>query len=66
MTDKLEKSVIEYDEYGRMSKRTDYSDHGYGGSSKPREYHSDPHTHTYEYRPGFSEKGKETRVNTND
>ncbi|WP_273828685.1 two-partner secretion domain-containing protein [Pseudomonas sp. SBT1-2] len=62
-TGKLENSIIEYDEYGRMSKRTDYSNHGYGDPSKPNEYHSDPHTHIYEYGPGFGEKGRGTRVN---
>ncbi len=62
-TGKLEKSVIEYDQYGRQVKRTDYTNHGYGNKGKPAEYHSDPHTHTYEYGPGYGPKGKETRVN---
>ncbi|WEJ03180.1 hemagglutinin repeat-containing protein [Pseudomonas sp. FJ2-5-13] len=62
-TGKLEKSVIEYDQYGRQVKRTDYTNHGYGDKGKPAEYHSDPHTHTYEYGPGYGPKGKETRVN---
>ncbi len=42
---------------------TDYTNHGYGDKGKPAEYHSDPHTHTYEYGPGYGPKGKETRVN---
>lgn len=62
-TGKLEKSVIEYDQYGRQVKRTDYTNHGYRDKGKPAEYHSDPHTHTYEYGPGYGPKGKETRVN---
>lgn len=62
-TGKLEKSVLEYDEYGRQVKRTDYTNHGYGDKGKPAEYHSDPHTHTYEYGPGYGPKGKETRIN---
>ncbi|WP_338514805.1 DUF637 domain-containing protein [Pseudomonas poae] len=64
-TGKLEKSVIEYDQYGRQVKRTDYTNHGYGNQEKPAEYHSDPHTHTYEYGPGYGSNGKETR-NNND
>ncbi|WP_313711359.1 hypothetical protein [Pseudomonas sp.] len=51
-TGKLEKSVIENDQYGRQVKRTDYTNHGYGNKGKPAEYHSDPHAHTYEYGPG--------------
>ncbi|BBP51126.1 hypothetical protein PHLH3_07520 [Pseudomonas sp. St386] len=62
-TGKLEKSVIEYDQYGRQVKRTDYTNHGYGNQEKPAEYHSDPHTHTYEYGPGYGSNGKETRIN---
>ena len=62
-TGKLEESVIEYDQYGRQVKRTDYTNHGYGDQGKPAEYHSDPHTHTYEYGPGYGSNGKETRVN---
>ncbi|GFM66846.1 hypothetical protein PSCICM_00800 [Pseudomonas cichorii] len=30
---------------------------------KTAEYHSDPHTHTYEYGPGYGSNGKETRIN---
>jgi len=62
-TGKLEESVIEYDQYGRQIKRTDYTNHGYGDQGKPAEYHSDPHTHTYECGPGYGSNGKETRVN---
>lgn len=62
-TKQLETSRVEYDQYGRQVKRTDYTDHGYGDISKPKEYHSDPHTHTYEYGPGYGPKGKETRIN---
>jgi filamentous hemagglutinin len=62
-TGKLESSVIEYDQYGRQVKRTDYTNHGYGNPGKPTEYHSDPHTHTYEYGPGYGSNGKETRIN---
>jgi filamentous hemagglutinin len=62
-TGKLEESVIEYDQYGRQVKRTDYTNHGYGNQEKPSEYHSDPHTHTYEYGPGYGSNGKETRIN---
>lgn len=62
-TGKLKKSVIEYDQYGRQVKRTDYTNHGYGDKGKPAEYHSDPHAHTYEYGPGYGANGKETRVN---
>ncbi|WP_256351861.1 Hint domain-containing protein [Pseudomonas yamanorum] len=62
-TGKLEESVIEYDQYGRQVKRTDYTNHGYGNQEKPAEYHSDPHTHTYEYGPGYGSNGKETRIN---
>lgn len=62
-TGKLEKSVIEYDQYGRQVKRTDYTNNGYGNQEKPAEYHSDPHTHTYEYGPGYGANGKETRIN---
>lgn len=61
-TGKLEKSTIEYDQYGRQVKRTDYTNHGYGDKTKP-EYHSDPHTHTYEYGPGYGANGKHTRTN---
>ena len=43
---KLEKSDVEYDEYGRQSKRRDYTDHGHPES------HSNPHDHKYEYGPG--------------
>ena len=57
-TGKLEESVIEYDQYGRQVKRTDYTNHGYGNQGKPAEYHSDPHTHTYEYGPGYGSNGK--------
>lgn len=64
-TGKLEKSDITYDEYGRQSKRVDHTNHGYGDKSKPKEYHSDPHTHKYEYGPGYG-AGKETRVNLDD
>ncbi len=62
-TGQLEKSVIEYDQYGRQVKRTDYTNHGYGNPEKPTEYHSDPHTHIYEYGPGYGANGKETRIN---
>ncbi|WP_439894588.1 two-partner secretion domain-containing protein [Pseudomonas syringae] len=62
-TGKLEESVIEYDQYGRQVKRTDYTNHGYGNQEKPTEYHSDPHTHIYEYGPGYGSNGKETRIN---
>ncbi|GFM59948.1 hypothetical protein PSCICG_11080 [Pseudomonas cichorii] len=41
-TGKLENSVIEYDQYGRQVKRTDYTNHGYGNKEKPAEYNSDP------------------------
>ncbi|APQ12731.1 hypothetical protein BJP27_14910 [Pseudomonas oryzihabitans] len=58
-----EESVIEYDQYGRQVKRTDYTNHGYGDQGKPTEYHSDPHTYTYEYGPGYGVNGKETRIN---
>ncbi|MEE4677328.1 hypothetical protein V2K57_24135, partial [Pseudomonas alliivorans] len=61
-TGKLEESVIEYDQYGRQVKRTDYINHGYGNQEKPTEYHSDPHTHIYEYGPGYGSNGKETRI----
>ncbi|WP_265168146.1 DUF637 domain-containing protein [Pseudomonas solani] len=63
VTGQLEKSVIEYDQYGRQVKRTDYTNHGYGNPEKPAEYHSDPHTHIYEYGPGYGANGKETRIN---
>jgi RHS repeat-associated protein len=62
-TGKLEKSEIKYDQYGRQVERKDFTNHGYGDASKPKEYHSDPHTHTYEYGPGYGPKGKETRIN---
>jgi len=62
-TNQLETSKVEYDQYGRQVKRTDHTDHGYGDASKPREYHSDPHTHIREYGSGYGPKGKETRIN---
>lgn len=55
-TGELETSTVEYDQYGRMIKRIDNTDHGYPQN------HSNPHTHEYEYTsatPG----GKETRKN---
>ena len=61
-TKKLEESHIYYDQYGRQVKREDLTNHGYGNKNSP-EYHSDPHTHTYEYGPGYGAKGKETRIN---
>ncbi len=62
-TKKLEYSEVKYDQYGRQIKRTDYTDHGYGDISKPKEYHSNPHSHSYEYGPKFGPKGKQTRLN---
>ncbi len=61
-TKQVEKSVVEYDDYGRQVRRTDATDHGYGNPNRP-EYHSNPHEHTYEYGPGYGPKGKETRTN---
>jgi hypothetical protein len=46
-TGQLEKSVVEYDQYGRQINRTDISDHGY-----PQD-HTVPHTHEYEYNQEF-------------
>ncbi|MCR9907036.1 type IV secretion protein Rhs [Vibrio campbellii] len=60
-TDKLEKSDITYDEYGRQEKRVDYTDHGYSDPAKDN-YHSNPHSHTYDYGPGYG-AGRETRTN---
>ncbi|MEE4915874.1 hypothetical protein V2K41_16500, partial [Pseudomonas alliivorans] len=54
---------LQYDQCGRQVKRTDYTNHGYGNQEKPTEYHSDPHTHIYEYGPGYGSNGKETRIN---
>jgi hypothetical protein len=51
------------DQYGRQVKRSDYTSHGYGNQGKPAEYHSNPHTHTYEYGPGYGSNGKVTRTN---
>jgi len=62
-TNKLERSEITYDKYGRQETRIDYTNHGYGDKSKLKEYHSDPHKHKYEYGPGYGPKGKETRIN---
>ncbi|WP_086930527.1 RHS repeat domain-containing protein [Agarilytica rhodophyticola] len=62
-TKQLETSKVEYDQYGRQVKRTDYTNHGYGNTDKQKEYHSNPHIHTYEYGPGYGPKGKETRIN---
>jgi len=62
-TKQLETSRVDYDQYGRQVKRTDHTDHGYGDISKPKEYHSNPYTHTHEYGPGYGPKGKETRIN---
>lgn len=59
-TGKLEKSIITYDQYGRMEKRIDYTDHGY---TNGKNRHSDPHIHYYDYSPK-TPGGKETRVNT--
>lgn len=53
-TRKLEHSEVEYDEYGRQRKRTDYTDHGYGDPRLGDRYHSNPHTHIYEYGLGKS------------
>ena len=61
-TGELEYSTVRYDQYGRQIERVDYTSHGYGNPSAP-DYHSNPHTHNYEYGPGYSPKGKETRVN---
>ncbi|MEP3243982.1 MAG: RHS repeat-associated core domain-containing protein [Sneathiella sp.] len=61
-TGKTETSEVEYDQYGRQTKRTDYTDHGYGDNNAA-EYHSDPHTHTYEYGPAYGFKGRGTRKN---
>lgn len=63
-TGELEYSTVKYDEYGRQVERIDYTDHGYGDPASP-DYHSTPHTHTYEYGPGYSPKGKEIRINFN-
>lgn len=62
-TGELEYSTIKYDQYGRQIQRTDYTNHGYGNPSAP-DYHSNPHVHDYEYGPGYSPKGKQTRTNT--
>lgn len=62
-TGKLEYSKIEYDEWGRMVKRVDYTDHGRNDPSDPKTFHTDPHTHTYQYGPGKGDNGHETRVN---
>ena len=40
-TGKLEKSVIEYDHYGRQVKRTNHTNHEYGNQEKPAEYNFD-------------------------
>jgi len=55
-TNKLEKSKVEYDQYGRQVRRVDNTSHGYSD-------HTSPHLHTYEYGPGYGPKGKETRTN---
>lgn len=62
-TKQLEVSHIYYDQYGRQVKRIDETNHGYGDKTKPKEYHSIPHTHTYEYGPSYGNNGKETRTN---
>ena len=62
-TKQLEVSHIYYDQYGRQIKRIDETNHGYGDKTKPKEYHSTPHTHTYEYGPNYGNNGKETRTN---
>jgi RHS repeat-associated protein len=62
-TKQVETSRVKYDQYGRQVNRTDHTNHGYGDISKPKEYHSSPHTHTYEYGSGYGPKGKETRIN---
>ncbi|VVO50206.1 hypothetical protein PS865_00244 [Pseudomonas fluorescens] len=62
-TGKLEYSKIEYDEWGRMVKRVDYTDHGRNDPSDPKTFHTDPHTHTYQYGPGKGDNGQHTRIN---
>ena len=62
-TGETERSIVEYDQYGRQARRTDYTDHGYGNPPDPGDYHSSPHVHTREYGPGYGNKGKETRSN---
>jgi hypothetical protein len=46
-TGELERSTVHYDEFGRQTARTDYTDHG-------RPSHGNPHHHTTEYGSGNS------------
>ena len=48
----MERSEVFYDQYGRQMRRIDYTNHGYGNRNDPKNYHSTPHTHLYEYGPG--------------
>lgn len=61
-TGELERSNIFYDQYGRQEKRIDYTNHGYGNRNDPKNYHSNPHTHIYEYGSG-SIGGSNTKIN---
>ena len=51
-TGNMERSEVFYDQYGRQMRRIDYTNHGYGNRNDPKNYHSTPHTHLYEYGPG--------------
>jgi RHS repeat-associated protein len=53
-TDELEKSKVDYDEYGRQKTRTDYTDHG-----RPTK-HDDPHHHDTTYGPGKAPTGEQS------
>ena len=46
-TGKIERSVVEYDDYGRQIKRIDFTDHGYPES------HKVPHIHKIKYDAQF-------------
>jgi len=56
-TGKLEESAIEYDQYGRQIKRTDYTNHGYGDKKSQRSIIPTP-TRTYDYGPGYGSMEK--------
>jgi len=53
----FEKSNVKYDQFGRQIQRVDFSDHG------TPEYHSNPHTHMYDYSHSYMGKINEVRIN---
>ena len=53
-TGRMEYSDVAYDQWGRQSYRTDYTDH-----MRP-ESHTNPHLHEYQYGPGYGPNGSET------